>query len=381
MFSLSGLLLCLVGANGELRFPHFMQCDDRWGEDMMGSPGPGTNHSICEQGCAMTSLSMALVGHGYQLPGGSEITPKSLNVWLKANQGYHCDAGNCVNLVLDSPDRLAAGKVRLVGEWGGSCCGGDDGKPTLESMQENLALGDEDFLVYLAHVRNSSHFVLLTAWNASAQMFDVLDPYYNATQYTYEDMSDVIIYSVLPAERATVPKRYPLFQQFDYRWASDIMVTKTVSAVGCLMSSTSMALNGHSVQISKGMPSNPGSLNSWLRTHKGYDDSNDLYEERVPDIDPEHVGWVDEGMHRENDLSFAEVSALLEAGQPVIANVMHGHHFVLVVGWDSQNTSKLFVNDPGFYRISYDNSEVVGWRLYNMTDVTSVSASIAELLV
>jgi hypothetical protein len=60
---------------------------------------------------------------------------------------------------------------------------------------------------------------------------------------------------------------------------------------------------------------------------------------------------------------------MLEAGRPVIANVMHGHHFVLVVGYDGTGaTDTLFVNDPGFYATSYSHADdVVGWRLYVMS--------------
>ena len=92
----------------------------------------------------------------------------------------------------------------------------------------------------------------------------------------------------------------------------------------------------------------------------------------------------------------------------MIANVLRGRHFVLVVGWDAndddilcvivstwlrrrsldgylgcrctlqyQLTGRLvetptyrYINDSGFYTISYSlSNDVVGWRLFNMTDV------------
>ena len=63
-------------------------------------------------------------------------------------------------------------------------------------------------------------------------------------------------------------------------------------------------------------------------------------------------------------------------GQPVIANVLHGEHFVLVVGTDARaGATTLYVNDPGFYRITYDYAaDVVGWRLFNMTQAASQQA-------
>ena len=66
------------------------------------------------------------------------------------------------------------------------------------------------------------------------------------------------------------------------------------------------------------------------------------------------------------------MEALLARGQPVIANVMAGHHFVLVVGTDRANRTTLYVNDPGFYRNTYDLArDVVGWRLFNMSQATA----------
>ena len=50
----------------------------------------------------------------------------------------------------------------------------------------------------------------------------------------------------------------------------------------------------------------------------------------------------------------------------VIANVMQGEHFVLIVGYRSDNDT-LIVNDSGFNRNSYSYSnDVVGWRLFDM---------------
>lgn len=75
-------------------------------------------------------------------------------------------------------------------------------------------------------------------------------------------------------------------------------------------------------------------------------------------------------MHRSNDVPMSLVQALLGAGEPVIANVMHGGHFVLVVGWSDADT--LIVHDSGFNRTTYSiSSDVVGWRLFNMTSANT----------
>ena len=43
-------------------------------------------------------------------------------------------------------------------------------------------------------------------------------------------------------------------------------------------------------------------------------------------------------MHRTNDVPMSAVRTLLSAGEPVIANVMKGRHFVLVVGSSDDDT-------------------------------------------
>ena len=49
------------------------------------------------------------------------------------------------------------------------------------------------------------------------------------------------------------------------------------------MSSTAMALAGHGVDVA-GLIATPGSLNTWLRTHQGYDSSNDFEEDVLPRV-------------------------------------------------------------------------------------------------
>ena len=79
-------------------------------------------------------------------------------------------------------------------------------------------------------------------------------------------------------------------------------------------------------------------------------------------------------MHRTNDVPMSAVRTLLCAGEPVIANVMKGRHFVLVVGSSDDDT--LVVHDPGFNRTTYSiSSDVVGWRLFNMTSAFHLRGS------
>jgi len=168
-----------------------------------------------------------------------------------------------------------------------------------------------------------------------------------------------------------VPFAYPLFKQCDPRWGNDLMVTTTICAVGCLMSSTSMALNGHNIPTNATEAANPGTFNYWLRNDSGYDGGNDFEEDSINTLDPGHVSWSDAtGMHRSRDVPFAQVQAMLLRKEPVILNVDNGRHFVLAIGWFAGDLDTLLVNDPGFDRGNYSYArDVVGLRLFNMSDV------------
>ena len=135
------------------------------------------------------------------------------------------------------------------------------------------------------------------------------------------------------------------------------------------MSSTSMAIAGNNIRIPGFGPSNPQNLNSWLRANDGYTSYSAMKESYIPKIAPRHISWPSDGMHVKNDIPMATIRKYLDADVPriVIANVMHGHHFVLVVGYDDVNPDLLYVNDPGFNKLTYSYSQdVVGWRLFDM---------------
>ena len=77
-------------------------------------------------------------------------------------------------------------------------------------------------------------------------------------------------------------------------------VKRGLTAVGCLMSSTSMALAGHGIDVG-GKGANPGSLNAWLRAHNGYTPTNDFEESALDSVSsllsPGAVRWPKDGMH------------------------------------------------------------------------------------
>ena len=295
----------------------------------------------------MTSTTMALAGLGVMI-GGEAITPKTFNVWLINNKGYICAGGDCNNLVLNASERLSP-VMSLIGE---------NPKPSFAEISQTIA---DERIIHVAHVHNNHHFVLLIGAVPLQQAFFVHDPFYNSTSYPYENITDII------RSKSNV---YPVYKQCDPLWGGDQMGAdgSTICQVGCLMSSISSALAGSGITVG-GQTITPAVTNKFLQTHNGYaPGTSDLDESVVPQINPQRISWPSDGMHRTNDIPFATIVEYVDQAVPriVIANVMKGGHFVLVVGYRADNDT-LVVNDSGFNRNTYSYSQdVVGWRLFDM---------------
>lgn len=90
-------------------------------------------------------------------------------------------------------------------------------------------------------------------------------------------------------------------------------------------------------------------------------------ESALPGVNRTAVSWPADGMHTTNDLGVDTVRGYLLRGRTVVANVMHGGHFVLVVGFNYSAPTQMFVHDPGFTRDSYDyKADIVGWRIFDL---------------
>jgi hypothetical protein len=103
-------LMFVAASQANNQYPLFLQCDPEWGNNQMGVPGAqihrsrpkqrkdifhrafivslnlkilvrnsgdGERSTICGEGCAMSSLAMALNGLQITLPGQVEINPVS----------------------------------------------------------------------------------------------------------------------------------------------------------------------------------------------------------------------------------------------------------------------------------------------------------------
>jgi hypothetical protein len=86
--------------------------------------------TVCEQGCAMSCLSMALHGWNVAIPSATNpnqmvpSNPGSFNAWLHSTGGYWCAWGDCNNLRLTAPSRLSNAQfnISFVSEVCGWAC-------------------------------------------------------------------------------------------------------------------------------------------------------------------------------------------------------------------------------------------------------------------
>lgn len=197
----------------------------------------------------------------------------------------------------------------------------------------------------------------------------------NYTSYPYENVDVGASY--------TIPFNYPtLFTQCDPRWKNDMINTKTVCAVGCLMSSVAMTIYRHGNRfMARGslQTSNPGTLNAFLRANGGYTGNLFIHgaiskicaSGKTPGCS---ITYPSDGGHNSNDLSVATFQKYLRNKRSMVANVKNGGHYVLAIGWQSNDPDKILVRDPAtsaekVYSFRHD---IVGWRIYNISGPGSV---------
>jgi len=141
----------------------FKQCDPVWGHNGLGR----CSLTICQAGCAMTSVAMILHTKGMNL------NPSSLNKWLDREGGYvdGCD------IVWASVDKM--GRTTFQGIF-------SESYTTLCSkIREGHGV--------VANVMNGEHWVLLTGCDGSGNYY-VNDPGYDRNVYPAGDVLREAIY-------------------------------------------------------------------------------------------------------------------------------------------------------------------------------------------
>jgi hypothetical protein len=155
--------------------PLYKQCDTRWGSDSFGTPSKTNTATICKSGCLVSSAAMVLAGCG-KIIDKATVTPKSLNTWLKNNNGY---AGNLLYW-----ERLGNLGLSFVGKV-------NDPKQISAYHKQGKAV--------VLNVKNGGHWVLLTGIsvgkNGLVEKYLVNDPGYSVTSYAKSDVLTAGIFS------------------------------------------------------------------------------------------------------------------------------------------------------------------------------------------
>jgi len=146
-----------------LAWTMFKQCDAAWGSEKLGTCAD----TICQAGCAMSSVAMILATKGWK------GNPGTLNTWLKANGGY---VSGC-DIVWSTVNKL--GLITYQGSE--------------TAAYSTICTGVQAGHGVIINVRNNAHWVLVTGCNGG-NVFTVNDPGFTQGTYTYAEASHESVY-------------------------------------------------------------------------------------------------------------------------------------------------------------------------------------------
>jgi len=153
------VLLNVLAIFGAFNPPVYKQYDSRWSDIILGF-GPDT---IGHSGCLMTSVTSMAAGYGIKI-NGSIPDPIIMNEWLKENGGFV------------SGDLFVWDSVKPLGlVWQGFVF---DPFTAINLMKQGYNV--------ILNVLGGHHYVLALAPNEVG--FDVMDPGYIKTSYTFQDV-------------------------------------------------------------------------------------------------------------------------------------------------------------------------------------------------
>lgn len=190
------LLACALSAGAVLNVPLYGQCDEPWGDvDYLDH---STTKTLCDAGCALTCCVMVVRYYGVTNgPNGEDVTPRTLNNWLKKNHGFV--GRDIVWAAVARFTQLAKSRnnnnsVKYVG-------------PIQRVKQYTQSIVDTDLSngkPVILNVKNSKHFVVCTG--KSGTIYSMNDPmrYSNSLLYYSNTWQGIRRY-----ERASGPGQSP----------------------------------------------------------------------------------------------------------------------------------------------------------------------------
>eukprot|EP01132_Coremiostelium_polycephalum_P006078 gene6078-7572_t len=146
-------------------YPLYKQCDSKWANDLIVSD------TVCQVGCLMSSISMAIAGKGIMID-NQLSSPGSLNSWLKANQGY-TEQNDLIESVIPGISPMIVWDGPIFNQTGLS----------MEEIRETISKPNS---ILILNVMNGDHFVLATGYDVDQpDLIYVNDPGFNNLYYLY----------------------------------------------------------------------------------------------------------------------------------------------------------------------------------------------------
>jgi len=270
----------------------FKQCVAPWGGNRLGT----CDLTVCQAGCAMSSVAMMLATRGVN------TNPGAFNSWLDANGGY---ANGC-DLIWARCDAFGKSQFQAIetASEAAICTG--------------IAAGHG----IVANVRGQLLLCLLLVTVSTSMRDDITAP---AVGLDHPQGAEIDLNVTRPF--------WTLFKQCVAPWGGNRLGTcgLTVCQAGCAMSSVAMMLN------TRGVATNPGAFNGWLTANGGYANGCDLIWARCDAFGKSQFQAIETA-------SEATLCAGIAAGHAIVANVRGGTHWVLLTGCAGGGVFN--VNDP-----------------------------------
>jgi len=150
-----------LGATGS--WVLYKQCDSSWSNQQLGTCAL----TICQAGCAMSSVAMILATKG------GNYNPSSLDSWLTKNGGY---ANGC-DIYWSKVDSLGYTKFQGIEK----------------ASESEICNGLSQMHGIVANVNGGGHWVLLTGCQGGG-VFTVNDPGYSRTTYSMSEILQEAVY-------------------------------------------------------------------------------------------------------------------------------------------------------------------------------------------
>lgn len=132
----------------------------------------------------------------------------------------------------------------------------------------------------------------------------------------------------------------PQWKQYDLKWGNEVMGTKTMKQVGCLVTSVSILLKMTGLTNTN---FNPSVLNTHLKNNGGYSGNEFVWASTNGYVSGwKYVGAGD--LSGTNDTKMSKLKNLIQNGYYVVVCVKNGGHWVAVSG---SNDTDIAISDPG----------------------------------